>query len=89
MNGRRAKRIRAHARTIFVSWFKTLVNEEEGAKINTSNYEKFMPFQTHFMAHGTMHRNSYHPKWIRSKLRRLLSQSPHRVVEDITLGEIK
>jgi len=89
MNGRRAKRIRAHARTIFVSWFKTLVNDEEGAKINTKNYADYMPLQTHFMAHGTMHRNAYHPKWIRSKIRQLLKTNPKRTIEDITLGEIK
>jgi len=43
MNGRKAKRIRAHSSTIFVEWFKTLVTEEEGQKINTKNYTNYMP----------------------------------------------
>ena len=88
MNGRKSKRIRAHSSTIFVEWFKTLVSEEEGKKINTKNYTNYMPEQTHFMAHRTMHRNAYHPKWIGNKILRVLKANPKREIESITLGEI-
>jgi len=89
MNGRKAKRIRLHSGTIIVDWLRTLLTEEEGQKINIENYKNFMPAQTHFMAHRTMHLNAYHPKWIRNKIQRLLKQDPNRVIEEITLGEIK
>ena len=89
MNGRKAKQIRSHSETILVSWLKSLLSDEEGQKINIQNYKNFMPTQTHYMAQRTMYINSYHPKWIRNKIQRLLKINPDRVVEEITLGDIQ
>lgn len=89
MNGKKAKRIRKHSGVIIVEWLRTLLSEEEGQKITTENYTAFMPTQTHFMAHRTMHLNAYHPKWIVNKINQLLAIFPDRSIEEITLEDIQ
>jgi len=73
MNKKKTKRIQAQASVILVDWLRSLLNEEEGLKINTKNYLKFMPTQTHFMAERTMYLNAYHPKWIKNKIKKTVS----------------
>ncbi len=89
MNKKKTKRIQAQASVILVDWLRSLLNEEEGLKINTKNYLKFMPTQTHFMAERTMYLNAYHPKWIKNKIKRLLVIWPDRAIESITLKDIQ
>tara|TARA_B110000046_G_C12888317_1_gene353231 strand:- start:186 stop:455 length:270 start_codon:yes stop_codon:yes gene_type:complete len=89
MNGKKAKQIRKQSGVLIVDWLRSLLSEEEGQKVTTANYKNFMPTQTHFMAQRTMYLNSYHPKWISNKVKRLLKQQPNRALEEITLGEIQ
>ena len=85
MNKKKTKRIQAQASVILVDWLRSLLNEEEGLKINTKNYLNFMPTQTHFMAERTMYLNAYHPKWIKNKIKRLTGTS----TSDFALAEVK
>ena len=57
--------------------------------VTVDNYKNFMPTKTHYMANRTMHLNAYHPKWIRNKIQRLMRHNPKRVLEEITLEDIK
>ncbi len=85
MNNTKAKRIRRHASTLLVGWLRSLLTEEEGAKINIKNYADHMPEQTHIYANRRMLLNAYHPKWITKKINQLLRIYPHLQVEDVDL----
>ena len=85
MNNKQAKRIRRHASTLLVGWLRSLLTEEEGAKINIKNYADHMPEQTHIYANRRMMLNANHPKWIIKKINQLLRIYPHLQVEDVDL----
>jgi len=89
MSGKRAKENRRHTETILVSWLHSLLNEEEGAKINIENYKDFLPKQTHFYAGRTLYLNAYHPQWIVKKIVQIKKIFPHIKTEDITLELIQ
>lgn len=63
MNGKQAKRIRKAARVIAVQWLKTLMSKEEADKITISNFENYMPKDTHTYYHGNLKLLPYSFKW--------------------------
>ncbi len=89
MNNKRSKRVRNHATVLLVSWLRTLLTEEEGAKITVKNYADHMPEQTHIHANGKMMLNAYHPKWIVKKINQILKIYPHLQIEDVNLEMIQ
>ena len=43
MNGKKAKQIRSHAKSMSLGWLKTMVSDEEATKIDESNFEDYLP----------------------------------------------
>jgi len=69
MNPKRMKRIRSKAKALLVEWLHSLLSKEEASKINIKNVLNFMPYQTHYMAHGTLRLQPWSYKWIVKKLK--------------------
>lgn len=82
MNRRTSKAITKKAKLILVEWMKTLIPEEDSNKINTSNILSYTPEQEYYLKKRTRCLNSYHIKWVRKHIKRLL---PTFKLEDITL----
>ena len=57
MNSKKEKQIRKHARKLMIDWLKTVVPEEEKAKITVDSIEDYMPDQTHVYGKLTDHSN--------------------------------
>ena len=88
MNEKKCKAISRQTENILVVWLKTLVSEEEAAKINHSNYKQLMPTQTHIKANGRFMQSVFTPKWVRKHLKRLVRRYPERAVFTFTLTEV-
>jgi len=89
MNKRKAKLIKTQVKIILVEWLCSLLEKEEAAKVNVSNVFNFLPEQKYYYSSKTIHLNSYHPKWISNKIKKLLRIKPHLNIQDINLELIQ
>ncbi len=89
MNGKKSKLINKQSKVILIEWFKTLMPEEESNKISIDNCMDFVPKQTHFYANRTIHLNSYNPKWIKNKIKKIINLLPFKPVQLINLKDIE
>ena len=78
MNGRKAKRINKKAKELYIEWLKTLVNEEEAAKI-----KKPVPNKLVFNQKGTAMSLPYSYRGIK----RLLKKYNYICAKIITFNE--
>jgi hypothetical protein len=88
MNEKTCKAISRQTENILVLWLKTLVTEEEAAKINHHNYKSLMPKQTHIKANGRFMLSAFTPKWVRKHIKNLVRLNPERAVFTFTLTEV-
>lgn len=88
MNAKKMKKINRHVDTILVLWLKTLVSEEEAAKINHDNLHSLLPAQTHIRANNRYMLSAFSPKWVRKFLKRLAVKHPNRDVFSFSLTEV-
>ena len=88
MNGRKAKRIRAHVCTLAIDWLKGLMSEEEAKKITKDNYKSMMPSQTHIFLKGHFKLSAFTERWMAQKIKKILKSSPERTIESIKFGEL-
>jgi len=78
MNGRKAKRINKKAKELSIEWLKTLVNEEEAAKI-----KKPVPNKLVFNQKGTAMSLPYSYRGIKRLLKKLEN------IDGLTLKDIE
>ena len=88
MNGKKAKQIRSHAKSMLLGWLKTMVSDEEATKIDESNFEDYLPSQTHVYANRRMMLSSYSFKWFVKNIKKILKKERSRDVRTIGLNEI-
>lgn len=71
MNGKQSKRQRKVANGIAVQWLKTLVSAEEAAEITVSNFQKYMPKDTHTNYNGQLKLLPYSYKWFCKRVKQM------------------
>jgi len=89
MNRKKIKQINRQVSVILVDWLKTLVSEEEAKKINLNNYKELLPSETHVFANNKYFLSTFSPRWVRKKLKSLVSRNPTRLINTYTLEDIK
>ena len=88
MNSKKIKRINRHVADLLVLWIKSLLNEEDAAGVNLSNYKELMPDQTHVFLQGKLSLSAFSEKWMRKKLKKLVTLYPDRAVESFGLSDV-
>ena len=82
------KRINRHVADLLVLWIKSLLNEEEAKGVSLQNYRQLMPDQTHVFLQGKLSLSAYSEKWMRKKLKKLVTLYPDRTVESFGLQDV-
>jgi calcineurin-like phosphoesterase family protein len=88
MNSKKVKRINRHVRDLLVLWLQSLLNEEEAKQVSLANYKELMPDQTHVFLQGKLSLSAFSEKWMRKKMKKLVSQQPTRAVESFGLQDV-
>lgn len=88
MNAKKMKKINKHVDVILVTWLKTLVNDEEAAKINLGNYKEMMPTQTHVYNNNKFLLSAFSPKWVKKRIKGLAGKYPERDISSFKLTEV-
>jgi calcineurin-like phosphoesterase family protein len=88
MNSKKVKRINRHVRDLLVLWLQSLLNEEEAKQVSLANYKELMPNQTHVFLQGKLSLSAFSEKWMRKKMKKLVSQQPTRAVESFGLQDV-
>lgn len=88
MNSKKIKQINKHVKNLLVEWLKSLLNEEDAAGVNLGNYKELMPDQTHIFLQGKLSLSAYSEKWMRKKMKKLVSQQPTRAIESFGLQDV-
>jgi len=70
MNAKQMKELRKKADTLQYEWVKSLMSEEESAKITFSNFWKYLPPQTHVHTLGRTKLSFMSYKWIVKMLKK-------------------
>tara|TARA_Y100001951_G_scaffold7884_1_gene5008 strand:- start:294 stop:617 length:324 start_codon:yes stop_codon:yes gene_type:complete len=89
MNSKVSKRISRQVVFLFIEWLKTLVSEEEAAKVNKNNVWQMAPKDNLTYRDMTAHLTVHSPKWIRKKIKTLVRQKPDTDIESITMEELE
>jgi len=89
MNGKLKRDINYKVRELLVEWLKTLVTEEEAAKIDNTNYRELLPTQTHVFLNRRYRLSAFTERWIKQKIKKILSRNPTKSVQSITLKDLK
>jgi len=88
MNSKKVKKINRHVRDLLVLWLQSLLNEEEAKQVSLANYKELMPDQTHVFLQGKLSLSAFSEKWMRKKMKKLVSQQPTRAVESFGLQDV-
>jgi calcineurin-like phosphoesterase family protein len=88
MNSKKMKKINRHVADLLVLWIKSLLNEEEAKGVSLKNYKELMPDQTHVFLQGKLSLSAYSEKWMRKKLKKLVTLYPDRAVESFGLQDV-
>jgi hypothetical protein len=88
VNGKKAKQIRSHAKSMLLDWLKTMVSDEEATKIDESNFEDYLPSQGHIYANQKIILSAYSFKWFVNNIKKILKKERSRDVRTIGLDEI-
>jgi len=75
-------------KTLLIEWVKTLLPEEEAAKVSLKNIQHLMPREQYYFADNRIYLNSYSPKWIKNGIKRILKQDSNVEIEMITMEKI-
>jgi hypothetical protein len=71
MNSKRSIALKNKARDILIDWVRSLVSEEEAAKITKDNYTTFLPSLSYFKAKGARRLSFFTPRWAKQRLKKL------------------
>jgi len=88
MNSKKVKKINRHVENLLVLWIKSLLNEEDAAQVNHDNYKELMPDQTHVFLQGKLSLSAFSEKWMRKKMKKLVTQQPTRAIESFGLADV-
>ena len=89
MNSKRSTRINRHVRILLTSWLKDMLPPEEAKKISIKNFLQYLPEERYYVNHMRLNLNSYHPKWVKKYIKRIIKKSKNINIEDITIADIE
>lgn len=89
MNRKLSKKINKKTIDIFLQWLKTVVPEEEAAKISPKDYKSYVPENAYYWNQTTLNNSMFSPRWIKRKLKHRLKNDPLRDVESYNLTDFK
>ena len=69
MNSKEAKRYRKKAKALTVDWIKSLIPDEEGAKVNIDNFQDYMPEQKYVYANRRFMLSAFSERWFYKNLK--------------------
>ena len=87
MNGRKSKEIRRHARSMLITWLKTMVTSEEAEKITLKNFNDYLPKEGHIFVNGKFMLSAYSFKWFVKKIKIKINKE-NRSVGSIIFEEL-
>jgi hypothetical protein len=70
MNAKKVKQLRREADTIQFEWIKSLMSEDEAAKINIYNFWKYLPKETYIVSGGRRILSVMSYKWVVKMLKK-------------------
>lgn len=73
---------------LLVLWLKSLLNEEDAAGVNLTNYKELMPDQTHIFLQGKLSLSAFSEKWMRKRMKKLATLYPDRAIESFGLADV-
>ena len=84
MNSKEAKRYRKKAKALTVDWIKSLIPDEEGAKVNIDNFQDYMPEQKYIYANKKFMLSAFSERWFYKNLKRL-----NKDLDSVTLKDFQ
>ena len=88
MNGKKAKRIRKHAKELMLDWLRSMVDEEEAKKVNIKNLKDYIPNQTHIYANNHLRVSAYTLRWFAQGIKKIIKQE-QKDIKDITTKDLE
>ena len=88
MNGRKAKRIRRHAKHLMLEWLKTMVSEDEAKKVTIKNIQDYIPDQTHIYANKSLRVSAYTLRWFAQGIKKIIKSKQKRI-KDVTTKDLE
>ena len=88
MNGRKAKRIRRHAKHLMLEWLKTMVSEDEAKKVTIKNIQDYIPDQTHIYANQSLRVSAYTLRWFAKGIKKIIKSKQKRI-KDVTTKDLE
>ena len=82
-----SKKINNKAKTLLISWVKSLVSEEEQEKVNEQNFMQMLPREEYIESKRTYYMAFYTYRWAKQSIKKLL-KSGH-TLEQITIEDLK
>ena len=89
MNRRLSKKINKKTIDVFLQWLKTVVPEEEAAKISAKEYKSYVPEHAYYWDQRTIKNSLFSPRWIKRRLKEKIKETPLRDVESYNLADFK
>ena len=87
MRKRTTKKINNKAKTLLISWVKSLVSEEEQEKVNEKNFMQMLPKHEYIESKRTFYTAFYTYRWTKQSIKKLLKSG--YTLEQITIEDLK
>ena len=89
MNSKRSTRINRHVRILLTSWLKDMLPPEEAKKISIKNFLQYLPEERYYVNLMRLNLNSYHPKWVKKYIKRIIKKFKDIEIENISMDDVE
>ena len=89
MNSKRSTQINRHVRVLLTAWLKDMLPPEEAEKISIKNFLQYLPDERYYVNHMRLNLNSYHPKWVKKYIKRIIKKFKDLKIENISMDAIE
>ena len=89
MNSKRSTQINRHVRVLLTAWLKDMLPPEEAEKISIKNFLQYLPDERYYVNHMRLNLNSYHPKWVKKYIKRIIKKFKDLKIENISMDDIE
>ena len=62
---------------------------EEAEKISIKNFLQYFPDERYYVNHMRLNLNSYHPKWVKKYIKRIIKKFKDLKIENISMDDIE
>jgi len=89
LNAKTVKKIFRQTEKISVEWLKSLLSEEEAAKVTPENYKNYMKMTTHYFRDRQIFMSAFTERWTRQRLKKLYKKNPQRPIDTYSFSDLK